>query len=40
MANGLKNRAVLISGITTGILGYALGNYLGIAVAYLFRSLG
>ncbi len=39
VANGLKNRAVLISGITTGIVGYAIGNYLGIGVAYLFRAL-
>jgi len=34
----LKNREVIISGITTGIIGYAIGNYLGISLAYLFRG--
>jgi uncharacterized membrane protein len=31
----MGNRKVLISGITIGLLGYAVGNYLGTAVAYL-----
>jgi len=39
VANGLKNKAVLVSGITTGIVGYAIGNYLGISVAYLLNRL-
>jgi uncharacterized membrane protein len=34
----LKNRDVLISGLVTGIIGYAVGNYLGIGLAMLFRS--
>ena len=38
VAYGLKNREVIISGITTGIIGYAIGNYLGISLAYLFRG--
>ncbi|MFZ2635610.1 MAG: DUF819 family protein [Rectinemataceae bacterium] len=29
----LKNRNLLVPGITTGIIGYAVGNYLGIALA-------
>jgi len=33
----LKNNGVLISGLATGIIGYAIGNYLGIA-AYLLLS--
>jgi len=37
VASGLKNRDVLISGLVTGIIGYAIGNYLGIGVAMLFR---
>jgi uncharacterized membrane protein len=37
VAAGLKNHFVLISGITTGIIGYAIGNYLGISVAFLMR---
>ena len=39
VAGALKNKAILISGLTTGIVGYAIGNYLGISVAYLYRSL-
>jgi uncharacterized membrane protein len=34
----LKNREVLISGLVTGIIGYAVGNYLGVGIAMLFRS--
>lgn len=39
VAAALKNRHMLLSGITTGIIGYAVGNYLGIFVAYLMRTL-
>ncbi len=38
VVSGLKNREVLITGLVTGIIGYAVGNYLGIGVAMLFRS--
>ena len=37
VAASLKNRFVMISGITTGIIGYAIGNYLGISMAFLMR---
>ncbi len=37
VAGALKNRNIIISGLTVGILGYALGNYLGIAIAYFLR---
>mgnify|MGYP001378781731 FL=1 len=39
LAEALKNRAVLMTGLTTGLVGYAAGNYLGVSIAYLFRSL-
>lgn len=39
VAAALKNRAIIISGLTTGIIGYALGNYLGITMAYIVKSL-
>jgi uncharacterized membrane protein len=39
VAGALKNPAVLLSGITTGIIGYALGNYLGISLALLLQQL-
>ena len=39
VAGALKNREVLLSGITVGVLGYAFGNILGISIAYLFKTL-
>jgi uncharacterized membrane protein len=39
VAAALKNKAIIISGLTTGIVGYAIGNYLGIFFAYLFKSI-
>lgn len=35
IADCMKNRKVIISGITIGIIGYAIGNYLGVLVAEL-----
>lgn len=37
VAASLKNRDVVLTGLATGVIGYALGNYLGIAVAWLYR---
>lgn len=39
VAGALKNKDVLIPGLTVGIIGYALGNYLGISLAYLLQGL-
>ena len=38
VAAALKNREIIISGLTVGIIGYAIGNYLGVALAYLLKS--
>lgn len=35
MAAAMKNRRVLIAGLSMGIIGYAIGNYLGLAVSRL-----
>jgi uncharacterized membrane protein len=35
MAGVLKNRHIILSGLTVGILGYAIGNYLGVLLALL-----
>jgi len=37
IAGSLKNKDVIITGLTTGIVGYAIGNYLGISIAYLLK---
>jgi len=37
IANILKNREILVAGLTTSLIGYALGNYLGIAVHDLLK---
>ena len=39
VASALKNKTVILSGLTAGIIGYAVGNYLGISIAYFLRSL-
>ena len=37
VAGVLKNREIILTGMVVGIAGYAVGNYLGVAVAYLLR---
>jgi uncharacterized membrane protein len=37
VANALKNKEIILSGITIGIIGYAVGNFLGISLAYFLR---
>jgi len=39
VANALKNKQIILSGLTTGIIGYAIGNYLGISFAYIFKII-
>lgn len=39
VAKALNNKEIILSGLTTGIIGYAIGNYLGVGFAYLFRAL-
>ncbi len=38
-ANALNNREVVLPGLICGILGYAVGNYLGIGTALLLRMI-
>ena len=35
IADAMKNRRVILTGISIGIIGYALGNYLGVLIAHL-----
>ena len=39
MARAMGNPNTMLSGMTTGIIGYALGNYLGISLALLLQGL-
>jgi len=39
MARALGNPGTMLSGMTTGIVGYALGNYLGISLALYLQSI-
>jgi len=38
VANALKNKDVIVTGITGGIIGYILGNYFGVALAYFLKG--
>ncbi|WP_321286782.1 DUF819 family protein [uncultured Sunxiuqinia sp.] len=38
VAGALKNKEIIISGLTVGILGYAFGNYIGVAIAYFLSG--
>ncbi len=37
VAGALKNRDIIISGLAVGLIGYALGNYLGVSIALLLQ---
>lgn len=39
VASALKNKDVILSGIIAGIIGLAIGNYLGISYAYILKRL-
>jgi len=38
VAAALKNKDVIITGITVGIIGYVVGNYLGVALGYFLKG--
>lgn len=35
IADAMKNRKIILTGITVGIIGYAVGNYLGVLLAHI-----
>ena len=37
VAGALRNREVILTGLIVGIAGYAIGNYLGVLIAYILR---
>ena len=40
IANAMKNRAAVVTGISSGLIGYAVGNYLGITIAKILPLIG
>lgn len=38
VAGALKNRDIILTGLVVGIAGYAIGNYLGVIIAYLLQN--
>lgn len=38
MASVMKNREIVFAGMATGLVGYAVGNYLGISLSYLLEA--
>jgi hypothetical protein len=39
MVKALNNPGVLLSGMTTGIIGFAAGNFLGISLALFLQNI-
>ena len=39
VAGAIKNREIVVSGLTVGIIGYAIGNYLGFFVAQILKTI-
>ena len=39
ISNAMRNRAALVTGISSGLIGYAIGNYLGILMAKVLHLL-
>ncbi len=37
IAGALKNREIILTGLTVGIAGYAVGNYLGVLIAFILK---
>ncbi|WP_346855036.1 DUF819 family protein [uncultured Draconibacterium sp.] len=39
VAGALKNKEIILTGLVVGIAGYAIGNYLGVLIAYLLKAM-
>ncbi len=39
MAAAMKNKSVIISGLTIGLVGYAIGNYMGFIIANILKPV-
>jgi len=39
VAQSLKNKEIIVAGLATGLVGYAVGNYLGLALYYILTNV-
>ncbi len=39
VAGALKNKDIIITGITVGIIGYVIGNYMGVALGFFLKGM-
>jgi uncharacterized membrane protein len=39
VAGAIKNKEIIVSGLTVGIIGYAIGNYLGVIIAEFLHTI-
>ena len=39
VATSIKNKEVILSGMITGLIGYAIGNYLGVILSYILSLI-
>ncbi len=39
VAASIRNKEIILTGIANGLIGYAIGNYLGVFIAYLLKAL-
>lgn len=39
IADRFENKSMIVPGMTTGLIGFAVGNYLGMAIAFFLKSL-
>ena len=39
VAGALKNKNIIVMGITIGVIGYAVGNYLGVFIAFILKAM-
>ena len=39
VAASIRNKEIILTGIANGLIGYAIGNYLGVFIAYILKGL-
>jgi len=39
VAASIRNKEIILTGIANGLIGYAIGNYLGVFIAYILKGM-